>query len=145
MAVKAFNEFSTNKSVLLGDFEMSSNAEIADLLKTFYASLRNKKGGFYSKKSMLSIRYGIQRHLQKVRQFDIVSDADFKSATLTFNSMVVKLKKPGYGATARHTVLSDEDLGILYNAFDVNSSAGLQIKVFIDLMFYFCNRDRENV
>jgi hypothetical protein len=45
-----------------------------------------------------------------------------------FNAMVVKLKQSGYGATTRNNVLSDEDLGVLYNSFDVNSSAGLQIK-----------------
>ena len=103
MEVEAFNEFSTNKLVLLSDFEMSSNAEIADLLKT-------------------------KMHVQKVRQFDIVNNADFKSANIMSNAIVVKLKQPGYGATPRNNVLRDEDLGILYNSFGVNSSAGLQIK-----------------
>ena len=117
MEVEAFNEFSTNKSVLLSDFEMSSNAEIADLLKT-------------------------KRHVQKVRQFDIINDADFKSANLISNAMVVKLKQPGYGATTRNNVLKDEDLGILYNSFAVNSSAGLQINR-LKCLLILCENLRE--
>jgi hypothetical protein len=55
-------------------FEQLPKQDLCEKLRTFYASLRNKKGEFYSKKSMISIRYGIQRHFLKVRKFDVVND-----------------------------------------------------------------------
>jgi hypothetical protein len=46
-------------------------------LKGFYAAARNLKGHYYSNKSMISIRYGIQRHFLKVRDIDIVNNVGF--------------------------------------------------------------------
>ncbi|CAC5415966.1 unnamed protein product [Mytilus coruscus] len=44
------------------------------------------------KKSMISIRYGIQKHIAKIREFDVVNDPAFKPANVIFNAMLVKLK-----------------------------------------------------
>ena len=40
------------------DFEQLPKQDLCEKLRTFYGSLRNKKGEFYSKKSMISIGYG---------------------------------------------------------------------------------------
>jgi hypothetical protein len=37
-------------------------------------SMRSKKGEYYSKKSMVNIRYAIQRHILKLRNFNFVND-----------------------------------------------------------------------
>jgi hypothetical protein len=34
---------------------------LAEILKKFYAEIRTKDGGFYSKNSMIAIRFGINR------------------------------------------------------------------------------------
>jgi hypothetical protein len=94
---------------------------------------------------MISIRYGIQRHFLKVRKFDVVNDTDFKPANLMFNAMLVKLKQLGLAVTVHKPPIAKEDLGKLYNSFDLNSPVGLQNKVFIDFMLYFCNRGRGNL
>jgi hypothetical protein len=59
--------------------------------------------------------------------------------------MLVKLKQLGLAVTVHKPPIAKEDLGKLYNSFDLNSPVGLQNKVFIDFMLYFCNRDRENL
>jgi integrase len=145
MATNVLREYVNENSILMEDFEQLPKQDLCEKLRTFYASLRNKKGEFYSKKSMISIRYGIQRHFLKVRKFDVVNDADFKPANLMFNAMLVKLKQLGLAVTVHKPPIAKEDLGKLYNSFDLNSPVGLQNKVFIDFMLYFCNRGRENL
>jgi hypothetical protein len=61
MATNVLREYANENSILMGDFEQLPKQDLCEKLRTFYASLRNKKGEFYSKYSMISIRYGIQR------------------------------------------------------------------------------------
>ena len=84
---------------------------------------------------MISIRYGIQSHFLKVRDIDIVNNVGFKPANLVFQAMLIKLKQP----------IQNDDLKKLYDSFDLNVSADLQNKVFIEFMLYYCNRGRENL
>lgn len=41
--------------------------------------------------------------------------------------------------------ISRPDLQKLYSSFDLKEAEGLQNKVFVDYMLYFCNRGRENL
>ncbi|CAC5410634.1 KCTD1_15 [Mytilus coruscus] len=143
-----FSESTVTKGTyysLFNDFERFSKEEMCSTLKDFYASVRNKKGEYYSKKSMISIRYGIQKHIAKIREFDVVNDPAFKPANVIFNAMLVKLKGMGLAAQNHKSPVSEEDLGKMYTYFDVNTPCGLQNKVFLDFMIYFCNRGRENL
>jgi hypothetical protein len=83
--------------------------------------------------------------MAKVREFDVVNDTDLKPANLMFSAMLVKLKQLGLAVTVHKLAIAKEDLGKLYNSFDLYSPVGLQSKVFIDFMLYFCNRGRENL
>jgi hypothetical protein len=56
MATNVLREY--ENSILMEDFEQLPKQDLCEKLRTFYASLRNKKGEFYSKKSMISIGYG---------------------------------------------------------------------------------------
>ncbi len=90
-------------------------------------------------------RFGLQRHFIK-KYVDIINHADFPSSKKAFKSMMVVLKKEGK-ANVRHksSITSDEDMQLIQESFDLSSPQGLQDKVFIDVMMYFCNQGWENL
>lgn len=94
---------------------------------------------------MISIRYGIQKNIDMIREFDVVNDPAFKPAHVIFNAMLVKLKGMVLAAPNHKSPVSEEDLRKMYTYLDVNTPCGLQNKVFLDFMIYFCNRGRENL
>ena len=60
--IKIFEEFLRNVNTDLGDVNRLPNADLDKILQKFYAGCRQKNGDYYSKKSMLTIRFGLQRH-----------------------------------------------------------------------------------
>lgn len=79
---------------------------------------------------------------------DIVNDPVFKVSNRVFSAMLVKLKDEGLERVHHKDPLAKQDLVKLYNSYwsvDLDTPAGLQDKVFIDFMMYFCNRGRENL
>ena len=100
----------------------------------------------YSKKSYQTIRYGIQKHFEKIG-VDIINDKDLKPANDMFKAMLVKLKSMGLGTVQHKSPIPEKDIQLLYRspALTTKTAKGLQNKVFIDIMLYFCNRGRENL
>ena len=142
-SVKILEAFCTEKRI--PNLSQLCNAELDETLQLFYAGARTKTKDFYSKKSLVSIRYGLQKHFEKERKIDIVNGDEFKSSNKIFSAMLVKLKKEGKGSVTHKNPLTKEDLVKLYSSFDVGTPKGLQDKVFVDFMLYFCNRGRENL
>ena len=131
----------------LGQIEQFSSSDLAEFLRKMWPELRKVDGDYYYKKSLGTIRYGIQRHFAKLKGIDIVSDPEFAASTEMFRSVIVKLKQEGKGAVKHKEVITPEDMEKLYKYFDahLNSPKVLQSKVFVDVMLYFCNRGRENL
>ena len=125
--------------------EECSNEELNSLLSKFYPSARRSDGELYSKKSMLSIRYGLQKHFEKSNGVDIVNLQDFAGANRIFTAVLVKLKKEGKAKEIHKDALTRNDLQKLYNSLDTGTPQGLQDKVFVDFIIFFCNRGRENL
>ena len=65
------------------------------IFRNFCASARTQESDLYSKKSMLSIRYGFQNHFEKKikHKFNIINDPEFKEANKMFSAMLVQVKK----------------------------------------------------
>jgi hypothetical protein len=61
-AVNILTAFCASRNILFHDLEQMSEADLCSQLKSLYAVVRSQKGDLYSKKSMISIRYGIQKH-----------------------------------------------------------------------------------
>jgi hypothetical protein len=57
MATNVLRKYANENSILMEDFEQLPKQDLCEKLRTFYASLRNKKGEFYGRKFMISIRY----------------------------------------------------------------------------------------
>ena len=96
-AVNILTAFGASRNILFRDLEQMSEADLCSQLKSFYAAVRSQNGDLYSKKSMISIRYGIQKHFLKIKNTDVVNNDAFKPANLVFQAMLVKLKQEGKG------------------------------------------------
>ena len=121
------------------------HADLNETLKKFYAGARSKTRELYSKKSLMAIRYGLQKHFEKEKGVDIVNGNEFKEANKIYSAMLIKATQEGKGTVQHKTPLSKEDLLKLYTSFNLITPKGLQDKAFVDFMLYFCNRGRENL
>lgn len=91
----------------------------------------NKKGELYTKKSFISIRYGLQKHFDKELGVDIVNFSEFKAANALFDAMMAKMKREGKAEVVHKEPLSKADLEMLYNSFDIDTLSGRQNKVLV--------------
>ena len=109
------------------------------MLKLFYTEARKADGTSYSKSTLNSLRFGLNRHFKATRGFEIINDSEFTDANEVFGPKCVDLKRQG--------VAKEEDLKKLYEstAFGLNDPEKLQNKVFFEVMLYFCRRGRQNL
>ena len=103
-------------------------------------------GSKYSKKSMQSIKFGLQRKfLNSPKAVDIVHHPEYKNSGRVFKAVSSTLKKEGKGAVKPKEAISEQDMAKIQHSLDLSTPQGLQDKVFFDIMLYFCNRGRENL
>ncbi|XP_062593498.1 uncharacterized protein LOC134254976 [Saccostrea cucullata] len=123
-----------------------STEEMDCLLRKFYAETKRVNGEVYAKKSMISLRYGLQKHFLKTRKEDIINDEAYKTSNEMFKAVLVKLKKDGVGESKQKEPITPEDLSKLYDTeFSTETPTALQKKTIFEYIYYFCNRGRENI
>ena len=49
-------------------------------MKLFYSEARKADGSYYSKSTLNSLRFGLNRHFKATRSFDIINDSGFTDA-----------------------------------------------------------------
>ena len=69
--------------------DMSAES-LVPVLRKFYCNVRNRNGEPYAKKTMISIRYGLQKKFEKSHKFDIVNDDRFKDSNDIFHACLKK-------------------------------------------------------
>ena len=144
-SVIMFREFLGHESC---DFESFSKENLDQKLKLLFASVRTKNGQSYLKVSTLhSIKYGLFKFIKDVMKIDVQNDPEFSSSKIMFKAVITDLKKKGYGGTEHKPPISGEDLQLLYKSdvFNIDTTHGLQKKVWFDLVLYLCRRGRENL
>ncbi len=146
-SVNVFRKYCKEKSLVFDDIIHLPVHKLSPMLARYYAELRKADGELYAKKSMQSLRYGLQRFFEKERGFDIVNDGDFKEANNMFKSVCVELKKAGRATVNHKPPILPGDMHKIRTSTALNQTTprGLQNKVFVDIMVYFCNRGRENL
>ena len=119
-------------------------SELERHLRHFYTEVRRKDGSLYTRNGLISLRYGLQHHFRKTCGYDIVNDAPFHRSNEVFSAVLLYLKDCGKGATQHKQQISSADLCKLYTSdvLSVLTPAGLQNKVFVDLMVHLCNPGR---
>jgi len=120
---------------------------LANVLKQFYAEARKADGTSYSKSTLSSLRFGLNRHFKATCGFDIINDSEFTDANKVLGPKCVDLKRQGLGKVEHKPPICEKDLKKLYKstAFGLNYPEKLQNKVFCEVMLYFCRRGRQNL
>ena len=131
------------------DFETLPEKELDIKLRQFYAEVRNRKGDFYSKSSLLGIRASLNRHLRGppyYRKMCLVTDQAFNPSNHVFIAMIRKIKRLGKDTTSHIPTISDDDLSKILSekSFDLSSPLSLQQVTWFNIHYNFARRGREN-
>ena len=130
------------------NIQLPQNSEdLAVILKHFYAEVRKVDGSQYTKNSLCSIRFGLNRYYKSLFGADIIKDSVFGEANKVYQAQCTALKKRGLAKTEHKPPIADHDIKKLYESgvFNTDTPATLQNKVFFELVFYFCRRGRQNL
>ena len=124
--------------------------ELAAILSSFYAEVRDQEGGRYSQSTMRGIRAGINRHLKMPphnKNIDITKDREFCEANHIFEGYIKANIVEGNAKVKHKPSMTDRDWEILLNSkeLDPRTPKGLQNKVFVNIMTHFSIRGREGL
>lgn len=149
-SINIFNEYLRAKNCAFSEITELDEAETPQdvtTLRKFYGEVRKTDGSFYAKKSMINLRFGLQKHFLKTRKEDIVNNEQYKPANDIFKAVLVQLKKEGMGNIKHKDSITRDDLRKMYESdcFKLDNPQSLQNRVFFEFMYYNCNRGRENV
>ena len=147
VAFNIFECYLLEKKICL-DYKAVTAKTLNDVLKRFYAEVRKQNGTLYSKTTMTSIRFGIQRKFKEIRKdINIIDSEEFRTSNEIFRAQCVYLKKEGCAKVNHKQPISTADIKKLYqsNVFSPENPKSLQRKVFFDVMLYLCRRGRENL
>lgn len=145
---KIFGEFLQSQGVD-SDLKLIDEKALDDLLRTFYASVRTKTGEYFKTNSFQNLRYGLCRYIYKETGIDVTESENFTASGEVYRSVMVDIKRKGFGTTNHTPSISPEDMKRLYDVghvvFTTTTPVGLQQKVWFELMYYLCRRGRENL
>ena len=145
--VRIFREYLKSKDLPL-DFENFEKERLADVLTQYYVEVRREDGKQYKTGSLINLRAGLNRYLKSLgKEIDLHNEAVFSKANLAFTANQAALKREGFGNTTHHSPIDEKDVAKLYTTgvLDENTPAGLQSKVWFELMLFICRRSRENL
>ena len=116
-SLKVFNEYLQEKN--LDEPHHDDKVTLANVLKRFHPEARKKSDGSrYSKSSMTSLRFGLNRHF-KTKGTDIIQDPVFAEANKVFLAKCVDLKRQGLAKVEHKPAI----LGPVHTKTIVNANA----------------------
>jgi len=132
---------------MITQLETMTAEQLNRFLAHFYAKSRSRDGKMYARKSLQSMRYGLQQHFKKTSNFDIISDPQFRSSSEMFAHVLAEAKKADVGFVTVRVPLTPDDFRKLYWSDVLNTSnpTGLQNKVFVDVMVHLCRHVKRNL
>ena len=142
VAFKIFQSYLNEKKIEI-NLEEISTQELNDLLKKFYVEIRKQDGTMYSRSTLNSIRFGLQRKIHEIRSdINIIDSLDFETSNEIFRAQCVHLKKEGFGKVKHKQPITSEDIRKLYQSqvFSLQNPKSLQRKVFFDVLLYLCRK-----
>ncbi|XP_061191032.1 uncharacterized protein LOC133199202 [Saccostrea echinata] len=123
-----------------------SSEQLNNLLTNFYLEMKKPDGKHYAGTSVMSIRYGLQKHFLKLRNEDIIRNEKYSSCNKMFKEVLVKLRKEEIEFQKGRISIHPDDVAKLYNTvFSTDSPKGLQRKTIFEFIYYFCDRGREHL
>ena len=94
---------------------------------------------------MNSFRFGLQCCFIGISWVNIITGPQFNDANSVFTNIRCDIKAAGKGGIEHYPEIKPDDIRKLYASFDNSTPAGLQEKVWFDIMFYLCCCGRENL
>ena len=143
LAVNIFTTYLKEKKIK----EPDDKESLAAVLKLFYIEARKEDGTAYSKSTLNSFRFGLNRHYLSTHDINIINDPAFNETNKVFGAKCVELKRQGLAKVEHKQPICQEDLQKLYECgiFDISNPVTLQNKIFFEVMLYFCRRGRQNL
>lgn len=146
-AVNCLKSWLRVKSIAL-DFQSVEKAELNNILRQFYGSVRTTKGELYGISSYLGLRAGLNRYINEPpvsRSWSLMQDAEFTAANNVFKGVVKQIRRAGKDVTTHHPAITPEDQLILKHsaALQVHNPKSLLNKVWYDLQLHFGRRGKE--
>ena len=134
-------EFEPEKFVL--PINLATSTKLDLYLKTFFASVRSKKGEYLKKNSYISLKYGLKRFYEGV--CDITDRAIFPQWNKMFAAMLKELKNSGKSETEHTKPLSADDLNMCREYFSeyIDQPEVLQMYVWFVITLCLGLRGRE--
>ena len=130
------------------NYEMFEPEELCQVLRQFYAEVRQKNGNKYSRSGLTIIRASLQRHLTSPpfnRNINIIRDREFQAANAVIQGQIKILRQSGNDITKHKKPIDSEDMAKIRESFKVETPAGLQNKVSFDLLLHFARRGQEGL
>ena len=97
-AASIFHEYLTvtnGQFKTIEDIEAANITDVSGTLRKCYAEIRKTDGELYAPKSLMTIRFGLQKHFIQKRNEDIINDVGYAEANTMFKAMLVHIKKEG--------------------------------------------------
>lgn len=131
-------------------FENLSSDSLCQLLRTFYAEVRNAKGEEYHIQSLVCVRAGINRYLNSPpfsRAINIMHDPSFIAANNVFLGIIKRKRREAKHTAERHGAITREDLIKLRSSpiFGVTEPTTLLNKVWFEVQLHLARRGREGL
>ena len=143
-AVNLLETYLVNIHSSFADVENLSNSGLDSLLCDFYSSTRSRNQDFYSRKTMETVRWGLQRHFLTVRNIDITKQTEFPRCNQVFKELISLLKDKGKDRQLAQPI-SEEDMALIRGSLNLNRPEDLQNKVFMDIMINFSSPGKETL
>ena len=146
--LKLLDEFLDKKHTK--KLEDTTDTELPEVLFTFYTNVRKEGGEMYKLASIKCIRASLNRHINKKRNIDIISDARFIQANEMFRAISIETKKQGQAVTVSKCVIEQNDMKIIAEYFNNNYEENpdaklLQHNVVFNILYFFVCQGRENL
>ena len=116
--------------------------------ETIFAEVRQKNGNKYSRSGLTNIGASLQRHLTSPpfnRNINIIRDLEFQAANTVIQGQIKILRQSGNDITKHKKPIDSEDMAKIRESFKVETQAGLQNKVFLNLLLHFARRGQEGL
>ena len=108
----------------IADMDDAPVEEVVKTLRKFYGEVRQADGSLYAKKSLITLRFGLQNIFSETRKEDIVHNEHYEAANIIFMAAMVKLKKEDKGV-----VNHKEPISVNYILFERKSNTNTRQQI----------------
>ncbi|XP_076842064.1 uncharacterized protein LOC143486104 isoform X4 [Brachyhypopomus gauderio] len=146
-AVRCFQTWCAEKNISV-NFKKLTKSELNQILRQFYATVKNGKGESYGFSSYVGLRAGLNRYINEpplCLSWYIMKDSEFATSNNVFVGVLKKLRREGQDKSIHYPAISDEDFVKIKNseALSPNTPAGLVNKVWFDVQWHLGRRPKE--